>query len=254
VRPPGPLRFGGAKLVQITEVTGLGVRSAAITLVRQETAMEFLLLPMLHFAQPSFYAEVRRRLAKCAVIVAEGVAGPTLQSNAMDFADRYFPRGRQHGIVGQTDEAVLPDGIPVIRPDVPPAVPALDLRTIPGLKRMAMVTGVNLALVTSARVISTALAIAGPRVLCDKDLEIHDFAFTAREAYAADDPMVHMLTDARDRALLRALTDLHDRRRLEPIKVGVVYGAGHMPAVSQGLADRHRYRPRAAEWMTVYAE
>jgi len=107
-------------------------------------------------------------------------------------------------------------------------------------------------LVTSARVISTALAIAGPRVLCDKDLEIHDYAFTAREAYAADAPLAHMLTDTRDRELPRALSRLHDQRHLEPIKVGVVYGAGHMPAVSQGLAERHRYRPRTAEWMTVY--
>ena len=239
--------------MQITEVTGLGVRSAEITLARGETAMEFVLFPMLHFAAPSFYAEVRRRLRKCAVIVAEGVSGPTLQSNAMGFADRYFPRGRQHGIVGQTDEAVLPDGIPVVRPDLPPAVPALDLRGVPGLKRMATVAGVNLALVTSAHVISTALAIAGPRVLCTKDLEIHDFAFTAREAYAADTPLAHTLMDARDRELLRALTLLHEQLHLEPIKVGVVYGAAHMPAVSQGLAERHRYRPRTAEWMTVYA-
>ncbi|HET9173315.1 MAG TPA: hypothetical protein VFN97_28050 [Actinospica sp.] len=239
--------------MQITEVTELGVRSAAITLSRDDSALEFLLLPMIHFAAPTFYAEVRRRLKKCAVIVSEGVAGPTLQSNAMDFANRYFPRGHQHGIVGQTEELVLPAGIPVIRPDVDPAVPALDLRNVPGLRRLAPATGINLALVTSAHVISTALAIAGPRVLCDKDLEIHDFPFTAREQSASDSEFVHALTDARDRKLLQALTDVHEERRLEPIKVGVVYGAGHIPAVSNGLADRYRYRPRKAEWMTVYA-
>jgi hypothetical protein len=239
--------------MQITEVTGFGVRSAAITLARDGTPMEFLLFPMLHFAEPSFYAEVRRRLRKCAVIVSEGTSGPTLQSDAMDFANRFFPRGRQHGIVAQTDEAVLPDGIPIIRPDVPPAVPALDLRSVPGLKRMAAVAGINLALVTSVHVISTALALAGPRILCDKDLEIHDFPFTTREASMFDDPLLHRLVDARDRKLLSALTTLHEERRLEPIKVGVVYGAGHMPAVSEGLADRYRYRPRRAEWMTVYA-
>ena len=239
--------------MQIIEVTDLGVRSAAITLARDDSAMEFILFPMIHFAEPAFYAEVRRRLKKCAVIVSEGVAGPTLQSNAMDFANRYFPRGHQHGIVGQTDEIVLPAGIPVIRPDVSPAVPALDLRNVPGLKRLALVTGINLALVTSAHVISTALALAGPRVLCDQDLAIHDFPFTALEAEAMDSEFVHILTDTRDVELLRALTEVHEQRHLEPIKVGVVYGAGHMPAVSNGLADRYRYRPRKAEWMTIYA-
>ena len=238
--------------MQITEVTGFAVRSAAITLRRDETPMQFALFPMLHFAAPSFYAQVRRRLRDCAVIVAEGMSGPTLQSSAMDFTNRYFPRGRQRGIVAQTDEAVLPDGIPVIRPDVPPAEPALDLRGIPGLTQLARLTGINLALVTSAHVISTALAIAGPRVLCSKDLEIHDFAFTAREEQLADTATAHMFHDTRDRKLLEELVLLHEQRRREPITVGVVYGAAHMPAVCNGLAERYRYRPRKAEWMTVF--
>jgi hypothetical protein len=207
---------------------------------------------MLHFAAPSFYAQVRRRLQGCAVIVAEGVSGPTLQSNAMDFTNRYFPRGRQRGIVGQSDEAVLPEGIPVIRPDVPPAEPALDLRGVPGLKQMARLTGVNLALVTSTYVIGTALAVAGPRVLCSKDLEIHDFAFTVREEQLADTPLAHMVMDSRDQKLLEELVRVHEQRCLEPITVGVVYGAAHMPAVCNGLMKRYRYRPRDAEWMTVF--
>jgi hypothetical protein len=236
--------------MQITEVTGFAVRSAAITLRRDETPMQFALFPMIHFAAPSFYAQVRRRLENCAVIVAEGVSGTTLQSNAMGFTNRYFPRGRQRGIVGQTDEAVLPDGVPVIRPDVPLAEIALDLRGIPGLKQMARLTGINLSLVTSVHVISMALAIAGPRVLCTKDLEIHDFAFTVHEEQLIDS--VAPFHDIRDQKLLDELVRLHEQRCREPITVGVVYGAAHMPAVCNGLVERFRYRPRHAEWMTVF--
>jgi hypothetical protein len=243
---------GGVVPVQITEVTDIGLRSAAITLRRNETPMEFLLLPMFHIAEPGFYAEVRRRLRTCAVIVAEGVTnGKPLWSPAMDFANRYIPRGRQHTVVAQTDDLVLPEGIAVIRPDVPPVEPAVDLSGVPGLKRMAKITGLNLLAVTSAHVIATGIALAGPRVLCTKDLEIHDYPFTAEEELTADSPLAHMLMDVRDRKLLEALADVHEQRRLEPIKVGVVYGAGHMPAVANGLGDRYRYRPRSAEWMTV---
>ena len=239
--------------MQITEVTGLGVRSAAITLRREGTPLEFTLFPMIHFAAPSFYKEVQRRLRKCAVIVAEGMSGgPTLQSNAMDFTNRYFPRGRQQGIVAQTDEAVLPEGIPVIRPDVPPIEPALDLSGIPGLTRMAKLTGLNLALVTSTHLISMAIAVAGPRVLCTKGLETHDFAFTREEEQIADSPMSHVLRDRRDPKLLEALVQLHEQRCREPITVGVVYGAAHMPAVTNGLMNRYRYQARNAEWMTVF--
>lgn len=240
--------------MQITEVTGFGMRSAAITLQREKTAMKFALFPMIHFAAPTFYAEVRRRLHDCAVIVSEGMSGPTLQSNAMDFTNHYFPHGRQHGIVAQTDEIVLPEGIAVVRPDVPPTEPAIDLRGIPGLGRMARLTGLNLALITSTHLISTAVAIAGPRVLYTKGLEIHDFAFTAQEERNADSPLSHVLKDTRDIKLLKALTDLHEERCLEPITVGVVYGAAHMPAVANGLIERYGYRARHAEWMNVYVE
>lgn len=239
--------------MQITEVTDLAVRSAAITLRRAETPMQFALFPMIHFAAPSFYAEVRRRLRACAVIVSEGVCGATLQSDAMDLVNRYLPRGRQRGIVAQTDQIVLPDGIPIIRPDVPPAQPALDLREVPGLGRMAKAAGLNLALVTSAHAVGAALALAGPRVLFSKDLEIHDYPFTAREEEQADFPFSDVILDARDRKLLEALTRVHEQHCQESIKVGVVYGAAHMPAVANGLGERYRYRPRDAQWMTVLA-
>lgn len=241
--------------MQITEVTDFALRSAAITLRRDETPLEFVLFPMVHFAAPSFYAEVRRRLKACSVIVSEGMSGATLQSNAIDLANRYLPRGRQQGIVGQTDEIVLPKGIRVIRPDVPPAEPSLDLRDVPGLRQIARMMGLNLALVTSAHVIGAALALAGPRVLFTDDLAIHDFPFTLREEQMVrgDFPYREVILDARDRKLLEALARVHERRCQESIKVGVVYGAMHIPAVSDGLGERYGYRPRNAEWMTVHA-
>jgi hypothetical protein len=36
------------------------------------------------------------------------------------------------------------------------------------------------------------------------------------------------------------------------IDVPVVYGAGHMPALTHELLRRYGYRPRTAEWLTVF--
>lgn len=231
--------------MQIIEITGYAIRSAAVTLRRADTPMTFTLFPMLHFAAPSFYAEVRRRLRSCELIVSEGVeaGGRTLQSDAMAFTNRYFPRGRQRGLVGQTDQAVLPPGVPVIRPDVPPVDLERELRELPYLTRLSLIAGSHLTAV--------ALALVGPGLFLNEDLAVHDLPFTAREEQLADAPLSHALLDDRDRALLAALSDIHERRKTERITIGVVYGAGHMPAVANGLMSRYRYRPREAEWMTV---
>jgi hypothetical protein len=57
----------------------------------------------------------------------------------------------------------------------------------------------------------------------------------------------------RDERLLAALSELVRTRSSERIDVAVVYGARHVPAIVRGLADRHGYRPRTAEWLTVLA-
>lgn len=230
--------------MQILEITGYAIRSAAITLRRADTPLKFVLYPMVHFAAPSFYAEVRRRLRGCDLIVAEGVAGPTLQSNAMDLTNRLFPRGRQRGLVGQTDEISLPPGIPVIRPDLPLIDLDKQLRALPTLTQLAFAAGAHLTAV--------ALALTGSEIFLDDALAVHDFPFTTREERTRDTPTAHAVLDHRDRLLLAELCRVHDQRCAEPITVGVVYGAAHMPAVVNGLTDRYRYRVRDAEWMTVF--
>jgi hypothetical protein len=230
--------------VQILEVNGFAIRSAVITLRRAETPLVFVLYPMVHFAAPSFYAQVRRRLRSCDLIVAEGVAGRTMQSSAMGLTDRLFPTGRQRGLVGQSDEAVLPTGVPVIRPDLPLVDLDHELRALPRLNQLAFVAGAHLTAV--------ALALIGPGIFLDDDLAVHDYPFTASQERAFDTPMAHSALDHRDQLLLTELVDVHERRSTEPITVGVVYGAGHMPAVVHGLSDRFRYRVRDAEWMMVF--
>jgi hypothetical protein len=37
----------------------------------------------------------------------------------------------------------------------------------------------------------------------------------------------------------------------EPVKVTVVYGAAHIPAVVDFLSEDYRYRPGNTRWLTV---
>ena len=69
--------------------------------------------------------------------------------------------------------------------------------------------------------------------------------------YGRFDAFQELLIDDRDALLVRALETIHQQRSQEPIRVAVVYGAGHMPAVVRSLA-RYGYRASSAEWLTVF--
>jgi hypothetical protein len=231
--------------MQIIEVTGLGVRSAVITMRRNGTPLRFVLFPMMHVAAPSFYRQVHRRLSECDLIVAEGVRGKSRQLSALTLAYRFAPRRRRNGLEEQNEALLLPDGIPVVRPDVTAAQAIADLRTLP--------RWMYLLLLAAAPVMGMIFAVRGPRAFLDEDLEVEDLPKTTRAEELADHAVSGVLTGRRDELLLAALDEIHAERRDEPIAVAVLYGAGHIPAVAAGLMNRHGYRPRQAEWLTVFS-
>jgi pheromone shutdown protein TraB len=64
--------------------------------------------------------------------------------------------------------------------------------------------------------------------------------------------LTELLLDHRDALAVEALATIHETRHTEPIDVAVVYGAGHMPGITRELLRRYGYRPRRAEWLTVF--
>ncbi|GGX82600.1 hypothetical protein [Streptomyces fructofermentans] len=229
--------------MQIIEVTGYAVRSAVITMKRRETPMEFVIFPMLHVASPSFYAEVRRRLAACDIVVIEGVRGKSAALSALTLAYRFTPRRRRNGLQEQRQELLIPEDAQIVNPDVTAAEAVSDLKSLPRWQ--------YLLLIAVAPVMGLVFALRGPSAFLDEDLEVEDLPSTLRAEMLADDPVHYALTDRRDKLLLDALSDIHTERGGEAIRVAVVYGAGHVPAVVTGLGQRHGYRPREAEWLTV---
>ncbi|WP_264936155.1 hypothetical protein [Streptomyces sp. A012304] len=194
-------------------------------------------------ASPTFYSQVRLRLRGCDLIVMEGVRGQSAGLSALTLAYRFAPRRRRNGLQEQRDELLIPESVPVVYPDVTAAEAIEDLKT---LSRWTY-----LLLLVAAPVMGLVFALRGPRAFLDEDLAVDDLPSTLRAEMLADDPVEHAMTDRRDERLLDALGEIHAERADEPIRVAVVYGARHVPAIVAGLMSRHGYRAREAEWLTV---
>ncbi|MFE9643363.1 hypothetical protein ACFYO0_04240 [Streptomyces sp. NPDC006365] len=229
--------------MQIIEVTGYAVRSAVITMRRTGAPLEFVIFPMLHVASPTFYSQIRIRLKECDLIVMEGVRGNSVRVSALTLAYRFAPRRRRNGLQEQREELLLPKDVPVINPDVTATDVIADLKTLP--------RWTYLLLMVAAPLMGLVIALRGPRAFLDEDLVVEDLPSTLRAEMMADDPVAHALTGRRDQRLLAALGEIHAERGDEPIRVAIVYGAGHVPAIVSGLVNRCGYRAREAEWLTV---
>ncbi|SEM11391.1 hypothetical protein [Streptacidiphilus jiangxiensis] len=225
------------------EVTDYAVRSAVITLRRRGSPMTFVLFPMIHIGTPAFYADVRRRVDTCDIVVAEGVTGRSMQAGMLTMAYRFAPRRSRNGLVQQNDAPLLTKDIPVVQPDLAAA------EVMRGVRRSIHWQYPLLLLL--APLLGLWFALRGPRAFVEQDLAVEDYPTTRRAEARANSDLQHALLDERDARLVDALSRIHEEHQHEPIRVAVVYGAAHMPAVVRGLLGRYEYRPRDSEWITV---
>ena len=72
--------------MQITEVNVSGVRTAVITVSRPGTPLLFVFFPMIHIGAPAFYQAVTGRIAQRDLVVAEGVSGWPVATEALMLA------------------------------------------------------------------------------------------------------------------------------------------------------------------------
>jgi hypothetical protein len=226
---------------------------------RRDTPLRFLLFPMAHVAAPSFYAEVRKRLSTCDLIVAEGVSGRSRELGALTLAYRLSACLRR-SLCLQDYATLLPPGVPVVNVDLSSAEVVADLRRLPRREYWQI-----LAL---APLFGLIFAVRGPRAFFGrfgKHLTV-DLPTTLRpEQLRAEIDMDKMLRTGvvlgdpftassrrREARVLEELTAIHEHGRHEPRTVAVVYGAAHMPVIGRSLMIRHGYRPRQAERLMVF--
>lgn len=196
---------------------------------------------MLHIGAPEYYAEVRRRLGECAVVVAEGVAGRSVIRWALTLSYRIVPANRRSGLVVQDiDYAAL--GVPVVRPDVSAAEFGRSWRAQPLSFRLLVWCA--LPVVVAAQFFGGRKHLLGPQVVLNDD---------DQPLSETEERFLAVTGGERDDRLLAALVELHRKRSHERIDIGIVYGAGHVPDLAHRVAATLGYQVRSAEWITVVA-
>jgi len=201
---------------------------------RKDSPLRFVLYPMVHMGLPRFYGEVARRLRGCDLIVAEGADAASSTGMAYAIALKVTLQWGSKGLVHQDiDYAAL--GVPVIFPENLVKVKRRRFRML-WLEWLTVIFFTPVLIVTNA--------VGGRGHLMRQGLEVSD------DQQARIRFMTKAMIDDRDAELIAALAEIHERRRLEPINVAVVYGAAHLPAVVRALSDLG-YRARSAEWLDV---
>ncbi len=231
--------------MQIIEVSVIGVRSAVITLRRSDTPMQIVLFPMIHLGTKDFYDAVTARLRECQLVVAEGIRGRSGTTSLLTMSYRLLRRSRRLGLVVQ-DLNLGTLGIPVIRPDM--TGKELDGRWRKEVSRLH-----RLLIIAAVPAFAAAMLMFGTRRVLGRYLALDDLP--TRDQVMADavfEDIDRLMVHDRDALLIDALATIHKERCAEAIKVAVVYGAGHMPAVAAVLVARLGYQARSAEWLTVF--
>ncbi|MFI7515899.1 hypothetical protein ACIBVK_20650 [Micromonospora echinofusca] len=231
--------------MQIIEHSIIGTRSAVLRLRRPGSQLQFVLFPMLHVASPEFYAAVAQRLRQCDLLIVEGIGGRSVLTWAITLTYRVLPANKRSGLVADNIK-YRSLGVELINPDVTTAEFAQGWRAVPLRYRLLMWCVIP--------IVAVAQFLGSTRRLLSPEVELNDLPSAKDEMYSDDEFTGHFertFGGDRDERVLATLSELIRTRSSERIDVAVVYGAGHVPAIVRGLADRHGYRPRTAEWLTV---
>jgi hypothetical protein len=230
--------------VQFIEVSVTGVRSAVITLRAPDRQQRIVLFPMLHLGAPAFYAGVTAWLGQCAVVLAEGIREESLITRALTTSYRLPGRRGRLGLVEQRIDYSRLTG-EVINPDMTGRQLRAGWQAVPILQRFV--------LLLVAPVMGAVFWLLGTRRMLARYAATEDLP-DAAEIMVRDkaQALTELLLDRRDALLATALDDVLVQYADEPVDIAVVYGAGHMPALTRYLVAKYGFRPREAEWLTVF--
>jgi len=228
--------------VQFIEVNAFEVNAAIHELARPSDSARVILFPMVHGAEESFYQDIAVRAAECDAVVFEGVRSPFAAVASWS----YGLFAARLGLVSQNKFPMSEIRGKLVHADIDSREFAAGFAQLP--------LAAKLLLPVFLPTFAIYFLFAGDRSWLARHLEVSDLAL--RESILDTDPDSEALDD-----LLLARRDLVLMKRLEAIlsqssgagRIGVLYGAAHMPAVYTFLTQRLRFRVVRSGWTRVFS-
>jgi len=228
--------------MQFLESSVIGLRAARHRLVADDHPAEVTLLPMLHVGEQRFFDRVAAEAQSHDVVLVEGVRSRTVWF--LTRAYRWLPLKRL-GLVAQGRISPSHGGAEVIHADISPDEFERLWRALPWWQRFAFAAA-GLAYGAWLRLSASRASIA--RRQSTTDLPDRGIAL------AHDTPVggfFSVILHARDAHLAGVLAAELGKARGRPVRIAVVYGAAHMPAVLAELRAHGGFRPVESEWLEV---
>jgi hypothetical protein len=232
-------------IMQFIEKNSFNVRSAIYRLMKDEDGLEFLLFPMIHIGSKEFYAEVSQRLAKCDLILAEGV--DSKKANLLTRSYRIVKKIRRLDLITQ-QEGMKTSSFrgKIVDADIKGSAFDEHWSSLPFTLKAQILFLMPVYVVY--------LFLFGTRETIAENIALEDLP-SSQEILLQDndfDKLDALLIDERDRRLIHNIESLHQTNGKDKKIVGVVYGAMHMRNVISFLLRKLNYRIAKAEWVTVF--
>ena len=231
--------------MQFIEKNSFNVRSAIYHLQKDGQGLEFILFPMIHIGSQEFYDNVSDRLAKCDLILAEGV--DSRKASLLTRSYRIVKRIRRLDLVTQQEGMkVASFRDKLMNADM--EVRAFDERW----SSLPLALRAQIFFLVPVYVIY--LFLFGTRETIAENIAVEDLP-SSNEVLLQDDDfdkLDALFIDERDRRLIRNIANLDEANGKDKKTVGVVFGAMHMRNVTSFLLYKLKYRVAKAEWVTVF--
>ncbi len=226
--------------MQIIDSNDFNLRTACYLLNRGE--MEFVLIPVFHIGTQEFYDEVRTELDKCDQILFEGIGLKNL--DALWWA--YKKLASRLGLKYQNDVLKLSDFKDrLIHADFDEVRGMQEWKQIPLISRVFFKTLFPFGLLF--------LSFFETRMT---------FVKSFREKEDADDTFWFMrfgktrsvkdfLGRKREELIFQEIDRITRQHKTGPLRIGIMYGAGHMGRVLEYLLEQQRFRISDSWFLTV---
>jgi hypothetical protein len=230
--------------MQFIEKNSFNVRTAVYRLKKDGSALEFLLVPMLHVGSSEFYDEISKRLASCDLILAEGVK--SRRANLLTTSYRIVRHIRRMELVTQQDGMRIEYfRQKILNTDMDGA--AFDERW----SRLPLSFRAQLVVLLPIYVIY--LFLFGTKETLAENIALDDLPSAEEIMYHDEDFESYdaLIIDERDRILIEHISRLEGQQS-EAKKIAIVYGARHMRSTMRFLMQKLNYRVAKSEWVKVF--